>query len=341
MKTIQHALERLLNRQNLDAKQMHEIMQRIMKGKLSDAQLGGFLCALRAKGETVEEIAAAALVMRELAIKVEITGEHVIDTCGTGGDGANTFNISTAAAFVVAAAGAKVAKHGNRSVSSSSGSADVLEAAGVNLDLSAEQVSECINEIGLGFLFAPKHHGAMKHTSHVRKEMGVRTLFNLLGPLSNPAGACNQLLGVYARHWIEPLAHVLKKLGSEHVLVVNADDGLDEISIASATNIAELIKGRVEIYSISPEQFGFERTGLDALFVDNAMASLDMIKSVFENQPGAARDIVLLNAGAAIYAANITDSIASGIKKAEDVIASGAAKAKFNALITFTQNQKK
>lgn len=338
MTTIQQALETLLNGQNLDAVQMHDVMQLIMQGKVTDAQLGGFLCALRCKGETVEEIAAAAGVMRELATKVVISGEHVIDTCGTGGDGANTFNISTASAFVVAAAGAKVAKHGNRSVSSLCGSADVLEAAGLNLDLTAAQVAQCVNECGLGFLFAPKHHGAMKHTSHVRKEMGVRTLFNLLGPLSNPAGAKHQLLGVYSRHWVEPLAHVLKKLGSEHVLVVNAEDGLDEISIASATTIAELKNGIVQTYTITPEQFGFKRASLDELMVDNALSSLMMIKSVFDNHPGAARDIVSLNAGAAIYTVNLTDSIATGIQKAQEVIANGEAKAKFDALITFSKN---
>ena len=242
---IQQALQKLLNKQNLSADEMREVMRLIMSGKATDAQIGGFLIALRCKGETIDEIAAAAEVMRELASKVDITGEHVIDTCGTGGDGANTFNISTTCAFVVAAAGGQVAKHGNRSVSSSCGSADVLEAAGVNLDLSAEQVAHCVNEIGVGFLFAPKHHGAMKHTINVRKEMGVRTLFNLLGPLSNPAGAPNQLIGVFSKEWVEPLAQVLKKLGSRHVLVVNADDGLDEISIASATTIAELKNGEV------------------------------------------------------------------------------------------------
>ncbi|MDD5633048.1 MAG: anthranilate phosphoribosyltransferase, partial [Methylococcales bacterium] len=265
-------------------------------------------------------------------------GEHVIDTCGTGGDGANTFNISTTCAFVVAAAGGQVAKHGNRSVSSRCGSADLLEAAGVNLDLNTEQVAQCVNEIGAGFLFAPKHHGAMKHTINVRKEMGVRTLFNLLGPLSNPAGAPNQLIGVFAKEWVEPLAHVLKKLGSRHVLVVNADDGLDEISIAAATTIAELKDGEVSTYTITPEQFGFKRAGLDDLAVVDAASSLVMVKSVLDNKIGAARDIVLLNAGAAIYAANITDSLASGIEKARQVIASGAAKAKFDALIAYSKN---
>jgi anthranilate phosphoribosyltransferase len=249
---IQQALQTLLNKQNLGFEQMRGVMRLIMSGKATDAQIGGFLIALRCKGETIDEIAAAAEVMRELAGKVAVKGEHVIDTCGTGGDGANTFNISTTCAFVVAAAGGQVAKHGNRSVSSSCGSADVLEAAGVNLDLSAEQVLQCVNKIGVGFLFAPKHHGAMKYISNARKEMGVRTLFNLLGPLSNPAGAPNQLIGVFDKRWVEPLAQVLKKLGSKHVLVVNADDGLDEISIATPSTIAELKNGEVSTYKITP-----------------------------------------------------------------------------------------
>ncbi|RIZ70437.1 MAG: anthranilate phosphoribosyltransferase [Methylococcales bacterium] len=334
---IQHAIQKLLDRQNLNADEMRVVMRLIMSGNATDAQIAGFLIALRCKGETIDEIAAAAEVMRQLATRVNIAGEHIIDTCGTGGDGANTFNISTTCAFVVAAAGGKVAKHGNRSVSSSCGSADVLEVAGVNLALSAEQVAQCVNEIGIGFLFAPKHHGAMKHTIKVRKDMGVRTLFNLLGPLSNPAAAPNQLIGVFAKEWVEPLAQVLKKLGSQHVLVVNAEDGLDEISIASATSIAELKDGIVSSYTITPEQFGFKRAPLNELAVNNAVDSLSIVKSVLDNQAGAARDIVQLNAGAAIYAANITDTLAAGIAKAAQVIASGAARAKFDALIAYSK----
>lgn len=333
---IQQALQKLLNEQNLTANEMREVMRFIMSGGATDSQIAGFLIALRCKGETVDEIAAAVEVMRELASKVPIAGEHIIDTCGTGGDGANTFNISTTCAFVVAAAGGQVAKHGNRSVSSSCGSADVLEAAGVNLDLSADQVAQCVRDIGVGFLFAPKHHGAMKHTINVRKEMGVRTLFNLLGPLSNPASAPNQLIGVFSKDWVEPMAQVLKKLGSQHVLVVSADDGLDEISIASATRVAELKNGAVSTYSITPEQFGLQRGSLEKLAVTNAASSLDMIKLVLNNQAGTALDIVLLNAGAAIYAANITDSLADGIGKACEVIASGAAAAKLAALIDYS-----
>ncbi|WP_036253208.1 anthranilate phosphoribosyltransferase [Methylobacter sp. BBA5.1] len=334
---IQKALQILLDKQDLSADQMRAVMRLIMSGGATDAQIGGFLIALRCKGESVDEIAAAAEVMRELAGKVPVRGEHIIDTCGTGGDGANTFNISTTCAFVVAAAGGRVAKHGNRSVSSSCGSADVLEAAGVNLDLTAEQVASCVNEIGVGFLFAPKHHGAMKYAIGPRREMGVRTLFNLLGPLSNPAGAPNQLIGVFGKDWLEPLAQVLKKLGSRHVLVVNADDGLDEISIACATSVAELKDGQVTTYAVTPEQFGLQRASIAELAVDGTASSLSMVKSVLDNLPGPARDIVTLNAGAAIYAADLADSLAAGVEKARQVIASGAARAKWDALITYSK----
>jgi len=333
---IQQALNKILDKQDLTSSEMRDVMNIIMTGGATDAQIAGFLIALRCKGETVDEIVAAAGVMRELASKVAVSGEHVIDTCGTGGDGANTFNISTTCAFVVAAAGGQVAKHGNRSVSSSSGSADVLEAAGVNLDLSAEQVAQSVNEIGVGFLFAPKHHGAMKHAIGPRKEMGVRTLFNLLGPLSNPAETANQLIGVFSTDWIEPLAQVLKRLGSQHVLVVNAEDGLDEISIASASNIAELKDGIVSSYQITPEQFGLQRSSLETLAVDGAESSLTMLKSVLNNQAGAAKDIVILNSGAAIYAANLTSTLGAGITMAQQVIENGAALEKFNALIAYS-----
>jgi anthranilate phosphoribosyltransferase len=335
---FQQSLQHLLDKQDLSAEQMQSLMRQIMSGQVSDAQMAGFLIALRSKGETVTEITAAATVMREFATTIAIQGEHLIDTCGTGGDGANTFNISTTCAFVVAAAGGQVAKHGNRSVSSRCGSADVLEAAGVNLDLSAAQVSQCISEIGIGFLFAPKHHGAMKHTIAVRKELGVRTLFNLLGPLVNPAGAPNQLIGVFAKQWLEPLAQVFKQLGSRHVLVVNADDGLDEISIASATSIAELKEGEISTYTLSPEQFGFKRAPLSELAVTDTKSSLDIISAVLTNQPGAATDIVLLNAGAAIYTADLAPNLAEGIAKAREVIANGAARAKFDALIAYSKN---
>ncbi len=333
---IQQALNKLLAKQDLSPNEMRSVMRIIMSGGATDAQIGGFLIALRCKGESVDEITAAVEVMRELASPAKITGDHIVDTCGTGGDGANTFNISTASAFVVAAAGGQVAKHGNRSVSSNTGSADVLEAAGVNLTLSAEQVAQCVDKIGVGFLFAPNHHSAMKYAIGPRKEMGVRTLFNLLGPLSNPAGTVNQLIGVFSSDWLEPLAQVLKRLGSKHVLIVNAEDGLDEISIASASHITELKDGVITSYQISPEQFGLQRASLETLAVDGAESSLNIIKAVFNNQSGAAKDIVVLNAGAAIYAANLTPSLAEGVKKAEQMIASGAALEKFELLISYS-----
>ena len=322
---IATAIANVVEQRDLSAGDMEAVMRSIMTGQATPAQIGGFLIGLRMKGETVDEIAAAAKVMRELATRVEVGGPHLVDTCGTGGDGASTFNISTASAIVTAAAGARVAKHGNRSVSSSSGSADVLETAGVKLDLTPAQVAACIDRVGVGFLFAPQHHSAMKHAIGPRKEMRVRTLFNLLGPLTNPAGAPNQVLGVFSPDWVEPLAQVLKQLGSEHVLVVHAEDGLDEISIAAPTRVAELKDGEISLYTIAPEDFGLQRADLSAIAVDNAQQSLAMIKSVFDDQPGPARDIVRLNAGAAIYAAGLTPSLAEGVAVATDVISSGKA----------------
>jgi anthranilate phosphoribosyltransferase len=288
------------------------------------------------KGETVEEVAAAAAVMRELSTRVEVDKEHLVDTCGTGGDASGSFNISTASAFVVAAAGGRVAKHGNRSVSSKSGSADVLEAAGVNLELSPEQVARCVNEVGVGFMFAPLHHSAMKHAIGPRREMAVRTIFNVLGPLTNPAGAPNQVLGVFSNDWVEPLARVLQQLGSNHVLVVHADDGLDEISIGSVTHVAELRDGEISTYTVQPEDFGMQRADLSAIRAEDAGHSLAIIKSVLANEEGPARDIVCLNAGAAIYAAGLTGSLAEGVARAGDVIASGEAAAKLEQLIKAT-----
>lgn len=333
---IQATLQKLLNKQDLSTDEISSVMHAMMAGELTNAQIAGFLIALRCKGETVEEIAAAVTVMRQLSQRVSVNGRHVIDTCGTGGDGANTFNISTAAAFVVAAAGGKVAKHGNRSVSSNCGSADVLEAAGVDLDMSAEQVANCVNDIGVGFLFAAKHHSAVRYTVAPRKEMGVRTLFNLIGPMSNPANAPHQLIGVFDKQWLVPVAEVLKKLGSRHVLVVHAEDGLDEISIAAPTSVAELKDGEVTTYSVSPEQFGLQRTSLESLAISDAKSSLAIIRSVLNNQPGPALDIVALNAGAAIYAADLADTLSAGVQRAQQVLADGSALAKFEALIDYS-----
>ena len=335
---MQAAIRSVLDKQDLTREDMTDVMRLIMTGEATPAQIGGFLVGLRMKGETVDEITAAASVMRELAAGVKVEGEHVVDIVGTGGDGINTFNISTASTFVVAAAGGTVAKHGNRSVSSKSGSADLLEAAGVNLDLSPEQVGQCIVEVGVGFMFAPKHHSAMKHAIGPRKEMAVRTIFNVLGPLTNPAGAPNQLLGVFTKELVEPLAEVLKALGSNHVLVVHSADGMDEISIADETYVTELKGGEISSYTIKPEQFGLQRGKLEDLQVDGAQQSLDVIKSVFANTPGAARDIVIMNAGAAIYAADLVDSLEAGIAKATDIIASGAAQAKLDELVTLSSS---
>jgi len=330
---MQAAIRRLTENHDLSSDEMADVMRLIMTGQATPAQIGGFLIGLRMKGETVDEIAAAASVMRELATPVPVSADHLVDTCGTGGDGASTFNISTASALVTAAAGARVAKHGNRSVSSSCGSADVLEAAGVNLDLDADQVALCVEKIGVGFLFAPKHHSAMKHAIGPRKEMGVRTLFNLLGPLTNPAAAPNQVLGVFSAEWLEPLAQVLAKLGSKHVLVVHADDGLDEISIGSSTRVAELKEGKLSCYRVSPGQFGMQNGKIEELAVDNAQQSLQLINRVLDDTPGPAHDIVALNAGAAIYASGIADSLQAGVDAAKQAIASGAAKQKLKDLI--------
>lgn len=334
---IQQGLQAVMQGKNLTAEQMRDIMSAIMQGETTPAQIGGFLVALRLKGETVQEIAAAAKVMRELATPVRVSGPHLVDTCGTGGDASGTFNISTASAMVVAAAGGKVAKHGNRSVSSKSGSADVLEQAGVNLDLTADQVADCIDEVGVGFMFAPKHHGAMKHAIGPRRELGIRTIFNVLGPLTNPAGAPNQVLGVFSAEWVRPLAEVLQALGSQHVMVVCAEDGLDEISIGAATQVAELKDGTIREYRISPEQFGLQRSDLAALRADDAAASLRLIESVLANQAGPARDIVALNAGAALYVCGVADSLEAGVNAALQAIESGAANQKLDALIACSQ----
>ncbi|MBE9532726.1 MAG: anthranilate phosphoribosyltransferase [Proteobacteria bacterium] len=327
------AIKSVIARQDLSSADMSAVMQQIMTGEATPAQIGGFLVGLQMKGETITEIAAAAKVMRSLATPVDISAENIVDTCGTGGDGASTFNVSTASAFVVAAAGASVAKHGNRSISSSSGSADVLEAAGVNLDITPEQVKQCVESVGVGFMFAQKHHGAMKHAIGPRRDMAVRTIFNLLGPLTNPAQAPNQVLGVFDKQWVEPMAHVLKELGSNHVLVVHAEDGLDELSIGSASFVAELKDGAITSYTIQPEDFGLQRCNIDQLAVNNAQESLAVIKDIFAGKQGGARDIVVLNAGAAIYASGLADSLSDGIKLAQTHIDNGSAQTKLDALI--------
>lgn len=333
---IREAITRILERESLTTEEMVSVVEQIMTGGATDAQIGGFLVALRMKGETVDEITGVAQVMRRLATKVPVSGPHLVDTCGTGGDGSRLFNVSTASAFVVAAAGGRVAKHGNRSVTSSSGSADVLEAAGVNLSITSEQVALCIEKLGIGFMFAVNHHSAMKYAIGPRKELGARTLFNLLGPLTNPASAPHQVMGVFSKEWVLPIAQVLQNLGSVHVLVVHAEDGLDEISLATPTWVAELHNGVITEYQVTPEQFGIKRQPLNALSVANAQDSLELVKQAL-NGEGAAADIVALNAGAAIYAADLTESLAQGVKKAKAILASGAAAEKLDALAQFTR----
>ncbi|HEY8085549.1 MAG TPA: anthranilate phosphoribosyltransferase [Methylophilaceae bacterium] len=334
MFTAAQALHRLLDRANLEHEQMLDIMRQVMAGELTPAQIAGLLVALRMKGESVEEIAAAAQVMRELSTKVDIAeSSYLVDTCGTGGDGIQTFNVSTASAFVTAAAGAKVAKHGGRSVSSTCGSADVLEALGVNVNLTPQQVADSISRIGIGFMFAPNHHSAMKHAAPVRRELGVRTLFNLLGPLTNPAGAKNQVMGVFDKELTTKLAHVLKRLGSQHVMVVHGADGMDEISFSGDTFVAELHNGTVTEYKLNPTQFGMPLHKPESIRVNNAQESKSIILQVLAGQKGAARDIVLLNAGSAIYVAGVTDSIQAGISLAAKAIDSGTAQGKLAELI--------
>jgi len=335
---IQSAIQSVIDKKNLKNDEMRDVMQSIMTGECTDAQIAGFLVGLRSKGETVDEITAAANVMRELASRVHINTDNLIDTCGTGGDGHNTFNISTTAAFVVAAAGGNVAKHGNRSVSSKSGSADVLEAAGVKIELTPEQVAQCVEETGIGFMFAPMHHSAMKHAIGPRKELGVRTVFNVLGPLTNPAGAIRQVMGVFSNNWLETLANVLKNLGSEQVMIVHSEDGMDEISISAATNIAELKDGEIKTYKIEPEQFGMQRSDINTLAVDNVEDSFKVMQAVLDNQGGPTQDIVLLNAGAAIYTAGIEDSLDSGIATARKAIENGSARSKLDGLAKLTQS---
>lgn len=337
MYTIRAAIEKIVQRQDLTALEMKSAMWAILSGAVLPAQLGGFLVGMRMKGESVEELVAAVQVLRELVVPVHIQGQHLVDIVGTGGDHSHTFNISTTSAFVVAAAGGQVAKHGNRSMSSRSGSADVLEAAGINLMLTPEQVAECVAQLGIGFMFTQQHHTAMKHAAGPRKDLGIRTLFNLIGPLTNPANTPRQLIGVFAREWVAPIAQVLQRIGSRHALIVHAEDGLDELSINTPTWVAELKDNKIQQYSINPQQLGFQSTPLENLQVEDAKESLLMLQSVLQNKPGPAHDIVTLNAGAAIYVAGLAPDIVAGVHKAKEALASGAANQKFQALINLSQ----
>jgi anthranilate phosphoribosyltransferase len=337
----QDALIRVIEHREIFHEEMVSLMRQMMSGELSPALIAAITVGLRVKKETIGEIAAAAQVMREFATRVEVPDHpNLLDTCGTGGDSAHTFNISTAAAFVAAAAGAKVAKHGNRSVSSKSGSADVLEALGVNIGLTPEQVARCITEVGLGFMFAPHHHPAMKHAAPVRRELGVRTIFNILGPLTNPAGARNQLMGVFHPDLVGIQARVLQRLGSRHVMVVYGVEGLDEISIAGETMVGELKDGEVREYAIHPRQFGLRSADLSAIRVSETAQSKDMLLAALEGRSGPGRDIVALNAGAAIYVSGLAESLERGVDAALTLIASGAARRKVDEFAAFTAASK-
>jgi len=338
---IQQAISQVVQGESLTQAEMTTVMQSIMTGEATAAQIGGFLVGLRMKSESLDEITGAAQVMRSLATRVEVNADNLVDTCGTGGDGANTFNVSTAAAFVVAAAGASVAKHGNRSVSSSTGSADVLEAAGVNLSISPEKVAQAIEQIGVGFMFAPAHHGAMKHAIGPRKELALRTIFNMLGPMTNPANVKRQVIGVFTAALCRPMAEVLARLGSEHVMVVHADDGLDELSIAAKSHVAELRDGEITEYQLDPADYGLQAADLSGLAVSSAEESLALITAAFTGDKREAAQkaskMIALNAGAAIYVAGLTGTLAAGMSMAEDVLAAGTANEKLKDLVEFTQ----
>ena len=336
--TPQAALQRVIEHREIFHDEMVSLMRQIMSGEVSPVMIAAIITGLRVKKETIGEIAAAASVMRELATPVKVPyDKHFVDVVGTGGDAAHTFNISSTSAFVVAAAGGKVAKHGGRSVSSSSGAADVLEALGANIMLSPEQVSACIEETGFGFMFAPNHHSAMKHVAPVRREMGVRTIFNILGPLTNPAAAPNTLMGVFHPDLVGILVRVMQRLGAERVLVVHGKDCLDEISLGATTMVGELRDGEIREYEIHPEDYGLQMQSLRNLRVGSADESRRVLLGVLDNEPGPAREIVCLNAGAALYVANVADSIGDGITKAREAIASGAARAKLAQFVQCTQ----
>jgi anthranilate phosphoribosyltransferase len=336
--TPQEALTRVIEHREIFREEMLVIMRAIMSGEVSPTLIAAFIVGLRVKKETIGEIAAAAEVMREFATKVTVKNpDNLIDIVGTGGDGAHTFNVSTAASFVCAAAGARVAKHGNRSVSSKSGSADVLEALGANINLKPERIAACIEEVGVGFMFAPNHHGAMKHAAPVRRELGVKTIFNILGPLTNPAGAQHELIGVFHPDLVGIQARVLQRLGSRRVMVVHGLEGLDEISISGPTMVGELKDGAISEYTVTPQDFGLKPTDASAIKVASVEQSKALVLAALANEPGAARDIVALNAGAAIYVAGLAPTVAAGVQKALQVLASGAARKKLDAFVGVTQ----
>lgn len=339
--SVQTALRKLVERESLTRTEMNAAMRDVMSGVATPAQVAGFLIALRMKGESVEELIGGVELMRELVTPVPVHEDfrkHLIDTCGTGGDKSGLFNVSTAVAFVVAAAGGHVAKHGNRSVSGTSGSADVLEAAGVKLELPPESVARCVHRVGVGFIYAPSFHASMKHAIGPRREMGVRTIFNLLGPLTNPAGAKRQVVGVFHRDWLRPVAQVLKELGSEHVMVVHSEDGLDEISIGARTHFAELRNGQIHTGSLMPTALDMEMGDISSLKVDGPLQSLALVRAALNNVAGPARDIVMLNAATALYVSGLAEDVRSGVKLARDTLATGKAASKLDELASFSQD---
>ena len=334
---IQESIKTIMTGQDLTREEISTTMNQILTGSASEAQMGAFLVSLSIKGESIDEVIGSAQVMRQLSSKVSVDKKNLVDTCGTGGVGSGIFNVSTTAAFVASSCGAKVAKHGNRSVTRKSGSADLLETAGVSLDLDPEQVKSCIEEVGLGFMFAPSHHSAMKYAIGPRKELGIRTIFNLLGPLTNPAGVLNQVLGVFDVKWVRPIAEVLKVLGSKHVLVVHSEDGLDEISIASPTNVAELKDGNIEEYIISPEDFGFKTISIEGLKVDSPKASLQLAKKALSGEHKLASQMVSMTSGAALYVSGLVDELREGAELSLESMANGEGLKKLEELCTFSQ----
>jgi anthranilate phosphoribosyltransferase len=337
--TPQEALQRTIEHREIFHDEMLKVVRMIMSGELSPVMMAALITGLRVKKETIGEITAAAQVMREFSTKVDVADKtHLVDIVGTGGDGSHTFNISTCSMFVAAAAGAKVSKHGGRSVSSKSGSADVLESLGLNINLSPDAIARCIAEVGIGFMFAPNHHPAMKNVAPVRKELGVRTIFNILGPLTNPASAPNILMGVFHPDLVGIQVRALQRLGAEHAMVVYGRDGMDEVSLGAATMVGELVNGEIREYEIHPEDFGLPMASNRSLKVDTPAQSKAMLLGVLDNQPGAPRDIVIFNTGVALYAANVVDSIPAGLARARDVLSSGAAKAKLEQLIAVSNS---
>ena len=337
---IQSAISQVSSGKNLSKDDMSEIILEILEGKVTDAQIGAFLIALSMKGETVDEVIGAVSVMRNLSTKVEINAPNLIDTCGTGGTGIGIFNVSTTSAFIASSCGAKIAKHGNRSATRKSGSADLLEQAGVSLSLTPEQVASCIEEVGLGFMFAQAHHSAMRHVVGPRKEIGQKSIFNVLGPLTNPASATRQVLGVYDKKWMTPIAEVLNELGSEHLFIVHSKDGLDEISLASPTYVTEMKDGKISEYEISPEDFNFKTTSLDGLQVNSPQESLNLAKLALQGEHEKASSMICMTAGAALYLSDIASSLEAGVELAKSSLESGAGLKKLNQLVEFTSQFK-